>query len=129
MKYIISIIVIFMWFSVPAICRADSKERIQPLAKPKIEVPEKIETYLIKKLGLSSTGKIQVIGKYNLTDDCKLGKKQDEIIHVIQKDLLGGRLVWSCLVNLTQGRVQVLYRCQNSDSFGKILIINEKIPN
>jgi len=117
-----------MWLAVPPIGRADSKQ-IQPLAKPKIEVPEKIKNFLIKKLGLSSTGKIHAIGNYTLTNDCELGKKKDKIIHVIQKDLLDSRLFWSCLVNLTQRKVQILYRWQNPDSFGKILIINEKIPN
>lgn len=78
------------------------------------------------KLGLSSTGTVKVIGKYHLTEDCKLGKKSDEVLHVIQQDLFGNRLFWSCLVNLTQERIQILYHCNKPDDFGIIMAIEKE---
>jgi len=110
-----------------SISSADTPETM--LAHPtktEYQLPSDTESFLVTELGLSSTGAIQVIGSYRLTGDSELGKEQDEILHVIQKDLFGDRLFWSCLVNLTRERVQVLYRCQKPDEFGAILSINEK---
>ena len=90
------------------------------------EIPEGIESFLIGKLGLSSTGSLQVIGNYLLTHDSKLGVKSDKVMHIIQQDLLGGRLFWSCLVNVTQSKVQILYRCQAPDKFGTITTIDKE---
>lgn len=102
----------------------------QPLALKRTDlyVPEKVKSSVIKKLGLSSTGEIKVIGKYRLTQDCDLGKENDEIVHLIQKDLFGKRLFWSCLVNITRGKIQVLYRCQKPDNFGTMIIIAKETP-
>jgi len=94
-------------------------------SKPDIEIPKKIEWFLMEKLGLSSTGSIKAIGKYCLTHDSNLGKETDTIIHIVQKDLFGSRLFWSCLVNEREGKIQVLYRCQNPDEFGTIMLIEE----
>lgn len=96
------------------------------MMRPESQIPQKIESFLMMTLGMSSTGSIQVIGTYRLTDDCKLGKKTDEVIHVIQQDLFSGRLFWSCLVNLTQEKVQVLYRCQKPDDFGTVITIDRE---
>jgi hypothetical protein len=107
-------------------CNVQPKKDITPIKKPELQIPQKIESFLIKEFGLSSTGAIHVIGNYHLTHDCKLGKENDKIIHVIQKDLFGSRLFWSCLVNLTQEKVQVLYRCQKPDDFGVMISIDKK---
>lgn len=92
----------------------------------KTKIPKKIKSFLMMKLGMSSTGSIQVVGNYSLTHDCKLGKKTDEVMHLIQQDQFGRRLFWSCLVNLTQEKVQVLYRREKPDDFGTIMTIDEE---
>jgi hypothetical protein len=97
-----------------------------PVNRPVIEIPTNIESFVVMKLGLSSTGSIRAIGKYRLTQDCKLGKKSDEIIHLVQQDLFGELLFWSCLVNESGGKVQVLYRCQEPDGFGTIMTIDKE---
>lgn len=92
----------------------------------KLTVSTKIQNYLCGKFGLSSTGEIKVIGNYKLTQNSDLGKKSDEVIHLIQQDLFGDRLFWSCLLNVTQGKVQVLYLTSNPNDFGKIIEIKNK---
>ncbi len=82
-----------------------------------------LKSTLIRKLGLSSTGFIKLIGKYHLTEKSKLGDKNDLIFHFIQQDLFGGRLFWSCLVNLNNGKMQVLYHVKDPDKYGKIIEI------
>jgi hypothetical protein len=94
--------------------------------QPKIEIPKHLDHYLKMELGYSSTGSIEVIGKYVLTAGNKLGNKDDKILHVIQKDLFGTRLWWSCLVNVTQSKIQILYRCQHPNDFGTIVEIEKK---
>ena len=93
------------------------------IKKPEVVIPKQIESFLIKEFGLSSTGTIKAIGKYHLTQNSKLGSEKDEIIHVIQQDLGGSRLFWSCLVNLNQGKVLVLYRSGDADKYGTIMMI------
>lgn len=104
---------------------AQIKLLITPQKKTNVQIPEKIKSFIVKKLGLSSTGSMQIIGSYRLTQDCKLGKDKDKIVHLIQKDLFGARLFWSCLINVTSGKVQVLYRCQKPDDFGTIINITK----
>jgi hypothetical protein len=126
MKNIISITIILLLCFLSLVSNAQTENNTTPIKKYELQIPSKIESFLIKEFGLSSTGTIQVIGKYQLTHDCKLGKENDNIIHVIQQDLFGGRLFWSCLVNLTQEKVQVLYRCQEPDDFGFVISIDKK---
>ncbi len=86
-------------------------------------IPREVRDYLIKELGLSSTGNLALVGSYKLTENSKFGQKGDQIIHVIQQDLFGGRLFWSCLVNLTGNKIQILYRAGEPDKFGVIKTI------
>lgn len=131
MKIMVSFAMMLMLCSCSTHGTAQPENTSTPITvnKPEIEISKKIESFVVMKLGLSSTGSIKAIGKYRLTQDCKLGKKTDEIIHLIQQDLFGGRLFWSCLVNESEGKVQVLYRCQAPDDFGTIMTIDKEDPN
>ena len=128
MKVMVSLAVMLMLCSCSTRGTAQPERTSNPLAvnEPEIEIPQKIEMFVAMKLGLSSTGTIKAIGKYYLTQDCELGKKADEIIHLVQQDLFGERLFWSCLVNEREGKVQVLYRCQEPDGFGTIMTIDKE---
>ncbi len=126
MKRIIILIMLLGWLPVSALGDAENEKVDTSVKKPELVMPEQVRAFLTMKLGLSSTGTIKVIGKYHLTDDCNLGKKSDEVLHVIQQDLFGDRLFWSCLVNLTQERIQVLYRCQEPDDSGTIIAIKKE---
>ena len=86
-------------------------------------IPREVRDYLIKELGLSSTGTLVLVGNYKLTENSKFGQKGDQVIHVIQQDLFGGRLFWSVLVNLTGNKIQILYRVGEPDKFGVIKTI------
>lgn len=81
-------------------------------------IPVDVRNCLKKELGVSSTGILVLAGKFTLTEKSKLGQKGDQIIHVIQRDLFGGRLFWSCLVNLTENKIQILYQADVPDKFG-----------
>jgi hypothetical protein len=128
MKVVVTLAVMVM------LCSCSTRNTIQPertsapitVSEPEIEIPKKIESFVMMKLGLSSTGSIKAIGTYRLRQDCKLGKKSDEIIHLVQQDLCGSRLCWSCLVNESGGKVQVLYHSQDPDGFGTIMTIDKE---
>ena len=73
------------------------------------EKKSRIKRLLFVDLGLSSTGNIEAIGSYSLTESSEFGKVNDQVFHFIQKDLFGSRLVWSCLVNSNSMKYQLLY--------------------
>jgi hypothetical protein len=128
MKVMVCLAVMFVLCSCSTRGTAQSEIVITPVAvnTTEIEIPKRIESFAVLKLGLSSTGSIKAIGRYRLTRDCNLGKKSDEIIHLVQQDLFGGRLFWSCLVNESGSKVQVLYRCQEPDAFGTIMTMDKE---
>lgn len=73
------------------------------------DTKKKIEHYLMMELGLSSTGKIELIGNYILTSDDEFGKQGQQVLHFIQRDLFGSRLFWSCLINTDNYNTRLLY--------------------
>ncbi len=102
----------------------EGTENITGTTKTLPEIPVDIRNYLERELGVSSTGMLILIGKYKLTEKSKFGQKDDQVIHVIQQDLFGGRLFWSCLVNLTENKIQILYQATEPDKFGIIKSIS-----
>jgi hypothetical protein len=126
MKTIIILILLLGWLPISTLGNAENQKVGATAEKTEVLVPGQVRSFLMMKLGLSSTGTIKVIGKYHLTDDCKLGKKSDEVLHVIQQDLFGDRLFWSCLVNLTQERIINNLPSVNlgSEDFVEFLYIN-----
>ncbi|MBN1552414.1 hypothetical protein JW979_13150, partial [bacterium] len=84
MKTTIGLLIMLMF------CSCSTQSNVQPerssaleRKRPDSQIPKKIESFIIMKLGMSSTGSIQVVGNYRLTHDCKLGKKTDEVMHLI----------------------------------------------
>jgi hypothetical protein len=73
------------------------------------DTKQKIELYIVIELGLSSTGKIELIGNYRLTEDDEFGKLEQQVLHFIQRDLFGSRLFWSCLINVDNYNTKLLY--------------------
>jgi hypothetical protein len=73
------------------------------------EIRKRIQSILLMDLGLSSTGHIEAIGCYTLTRTNQLGKEGDRIFHFIQRDLMGSRLFWSCLINTDSMKIQKIY--------------------
>ncbi len=69
---------------------------------------KRISSYLYG-LGMSSTGSLQLIGVYRLTNPSEFGEKGDKVFHLLQQDLFGDRLFWSCLVNVDSEMTRVLY--------------------
>lgn len=68
---------------------------------------ERIETYLLNRLGVSSTGRIQLIGAYQQPHaGDETGRS---FLHFQQVDLMGTRLAWSALVDPEALKVLVLY--------------------
>ena len=82
------------------------------------DTKQKIEHYLMMELGLSSTGKIELIGNYSLTEDDDFGKQGQQVLHFIQRDLFGSRLFWSCLINVDNYNTRLLYHV-NIDTTNK----------
>lgn len=66
-----------------------------------------IETFLVMRLGLSSTGSIRLIGVYRQIDGKDAGDKT--LFHFQQLDLMGTRLFWSALVDPDAATALVLY--------------------
>jgi len=79
-----------------------------------------IETYLLVRLGLSSTGTTSLIGVYSLSGHDALGPEGSKVLHFVQRDLFGERLFWSCLVNPQNRKVRILYQCADPDRYGSI---------
>lgn len=102
----------------------EGTENITGTTKTLPEIPVDIRNYLERELGVSSTGMLVLVGKYKLTEKSKFGQKGDHVIHVIQQDLFGGRLFWSCLVNLTENKIQILYQAGEPDKFSIIKSIS-----
>lgn len=76
-----------------------------------LDAKKRIRQYLYS-LGISSTGHVQLIGTYRLTEDSKFGEEGDLVFHFLQRDLFGARLFWSCLVNVDSELTSVLYDVQ-----------------
>ena len=83
-------------------------------------VRKSIETYLLRHLGLSSTGSISLIGYYSVTGHDALGPEGSRVFHFIQRDLGGARLFWSCLANPQNRKVRILYQCGAPYRYGFI---------
>lgn len=73
------------------------------------EKRKRIEGFFITRLGLSSTGRIQLIGAYQLPPDGQFEGEHQALLHFRQLDLMGGRLFWSVLVDPDAETVHVLY--------------------
>jgi hypothetical protein len=74
------------------------------------EKRQRIEDYLRMKLGLSSTGRVQLMGVYRVDS---LGESR-ELVHIQQLDLMGARLCWSVLVDPDAMSAKVLYHVDKS---------------
>jgi len=70
---------------------------------------KQIATFLLMRLGLSSTGKIQLIGVYRDPEKETSNGQERTLLHFQQLDLLGGRLFWSVLVDPDASTARVLY--------------------
>jgi hypothetical protein len=79
-----------------------------------------IETSLVMRLGLSSTGSIRLIGVYRQID----GKDDADktLFHFQQLDLMGIRLLWSALVDPDAATARVLYHVDAG------LVTREPVP-
>jgi len=72
------------------------------------EIRKDIEHFLLLRMGLSSTGTIQLIGVYG----AEIGQPSDKppaMYHFRQLDLLGSRLFWSVLVDPAKKQAHVLF--------------------
>jgi len=81
---------------------------------------KRIEDFLRMKLGLSSTGTIELIGSYKTIEEKDFSQHGDLIFHFIQKDLFGDRLFWSTLINSTNNKSLLIYHCAPGSSKDKI---------
>ncbi len=81
---------------------------------------KRIEGFLRMKLGLSSTGTIELIGSYKTIEEKDFSQHGDLIFHFIQKDLFGDRLFWSTLINSTNNKSLLIYHCAPGSSKDKI---------
>ena len=81
---------------------------------------KRIEGFLLLKLGLSSTGTIELIGSYRTIEEKDFSQHGDLVFHFIQKDLFGGRLFWSTLINSTNNKSLLIYHCAPGSSKDKI---------
>ncbi|HET6395803.1 MAG TPA: hypothetical protein VFF91_03070 [Pseudoxanthomonas sp.] len=72
---------------------------------------EAIEAYLFGRLGLSSTGVVQLAGAYH-------DHAGGALLHFQQADLHGSRLVWSVLVDPDELSARVLYHAQEGPASG-----------
>ena len=86
----------------------------QSRAKAWVDIPkekrERIQDYLRVKLGLSSTGHVQLTGVYRV--DSRGESKR--LVHIQQLDLMGARLYWSVLVDPDGMSARVLYHVDES---------------
>jgi len=73
---------------------------------------EAIEAYLFGRLGLSSTGVVQLAGAYR-------DHAGGALLHFQQADLHGSRLVWSVLVDPDELSARVLYHAQEGHASGR----------
>ena len=83
----------------------------------------KIENYLMTSLGLSSTGKIHLIGVYRHPRKEYESKKRENILHFQQLDLMGTRLFWSVLIDSEASTAWVLYHPDKKPVTGKPIAI------
>lgn len=82
---------------------------------------KRIESFLVTRLGLSSTGQIQLIGTYQLSSDDPSVGEQQHLLHFRQLDLMGRRLFWSVLVDPEAETVRVLYHANEKLTTGRPL--------
>jgi hypothetical protein len=78
------------------------------------ELPEglrkRIESEIVVgRLGLSSTGRVELIGVYTQGRGRDDDKKPQRHFHLLQQDLFGSRLFWSTLINPDDATYKVLY--------------------
>ena len=74
-------------------------------------IRKKIESEIVvgKRLGLSSTGIVQLIGIYNQPEGEGDKEKTKRLFHLRQTDLFGERLFWSVLVNAEDETYRILF--------------------
>ena len=74
-------------------------------------IRKRIESEIVvgKRLGLSSTGRVQLIGLYNQLEGEGDKAKPKQLFHVRQTGLFGTRLFWSILVNAEDGTYRILF--------------------
>lgn len=68
-----------------------------------------------KRLGLSSTGTVQLIGVYNHLEGKGDKAKPKRLFHLRQTDLFGSRLFWSILVNAEDQTYRILFHINEVD--------------
>jgi hypothetical protein len=75
------------------------------------EIRKRIESEIVVggRLGLSSTGAVQLIGIYNQRDGRGDETKSKRLIHLRQTDLFGQRLFWSILINVDDETYRILF--------------------
>ena len=71
------------------------------------QLRERIDSLCTIDLGLSSTGRIRLIGVY--TQSLPGVEKPQRLFHLQQNDLFGSRLFWSILVDVEAERYRVLF--------------------
>ena len=76
-----------------------------------VRIRKKIESEIVvgKRLGLSSTGTVQLIGIYDQPKGKGDKEKSKRLFHLRQTDLFGGRLFWSILVNAEDETYKILF--------------------
>jgi hypothetical protein len=74
-------------------------------------IRKKIESEIVvgNRLGLSSTGIVQLIGIYNQPEGEGDKAKTKRLFHLRQTDLFGERLFWSVLVNAEDETYRILF--------------------
>lgn len=85
-------------------------------------IRKKVESEIVVgRLGLSSTGRVQLIGVY---DQQGFKTKSMRLFHLRQIDLFGSRLFWSILVNPEEETYRVLFHAspshENNESWLKL---------
>ena len=80
-----------------------------------VEVRKRIDSTIVgQRLGLSSTGRVQLIGVYaqQLPDD---EDNPQRLLHLRQADLFGSRLFWSILVDPDKKTYRILFHVNEND--------------
>lgn len=103
-------------------------ESPSPQAKARLlkqwqELPEELRKRIVsevvagRRLGLSSTGTVELIGVYSQLPGNGDRTKPKRLFHLRQTDLFGGRLFWSVLLDPENETFKILYHInQRNDS-------------
>jgi hypothetical protein len=98
----------------------DGDQLLKQWQKLPARIRKKIESEIVvgKRLGLSSTGTVQLIGVYNQSEGKGDTAKPKRLFHLRQTDLFGARLVWSILVNAEDETYRIVFHINESGDKG-----------